>query len=139
MYRKTLITLSCASCLQLFAQTNISQEIFTLSASNINNRLQHLKANFTEAGWQYYLNALKQSGTFNALTEQNLQLSATVIQTKPTILKLHYDFPDYSYDQTLTVKLNLIANRIDSFSSEIIQQSALTEKFPACKLHKNIV
>lgn len=55
-----------------------AEQSFTFDAEHLNSQLEKLNTCFTSQGWQSFKDALKKSGNLDAITKQNLTVSAMI-------------------------------------------------------------
>ena len=117
-----------------------AEQSFTFEYSKLNAQLDALKACFTDQGWQSFDDALKKSGNLNAITTQQLVVSAmtdgqaTVTENKSnewkvTVpLQVVYQNKQQKLTQSLTV--DVLVGRKISGDLGILQVLAQPKKAP---------
>lgn len=108
------------------AYSILPSNLLSFEPDTVKHKLQNLRHNFTDNGWDLYYTSLKNSGVLSQLLQGNLKTSATMLENGD--VKLKYDLTSYSYNQVVRPKLKMKEGKIDMFTTEILHQSKIKEK-----------
>ena len=135
----------------------IALNLYSLSATNYQNKLLYLSHFFTKQSWKNLQEALEASQLLDIIKTENYHLSAQIdgpTTSAPMVtrglkgfilvvpLRVMFQNRKFKQFQTLNIQLHVIHNQhnkrspflVSFFNAKLKSQSQLIEKHPACKI-----